>query len=82
MRIWNKIKNVMLSLTITMLYANWSIKELHKCDIVLMWIILVAVAIITFLLLREMDKQIMNMVLIERSKQKQIMRRSIFWKAV
>lgn len=57
MKIWNKCKDVMLTMTITALYANWSTKQLHECSTFMMWFILVAVAIITYLLIREANKQ-------------------------
>lgn len=55
MKIWNLLKNLMLTLSITMLYAIWSSKKLHEVSTIRMWVILIAVACIIFCLIRAVD---------------------------
>ena len=76
MRKWNVCKNVMLSLAITGLFANWSTKQLHECNIFLMWTILITVAVIAFLLLRESDKEFMKLDKERRKKRNEKIARS------
>lgn len=58
MKIWANVKNLMLSATVTMLYAIWSKEQLHEESLFMMWVILIAVFLIFFFLLRSIDKDV------------------------
>ena len=67
MKIANVIKNVMLTLSITMLYAIWSKEGLHEVSTLHMWAILILVALLIFHLLCVVDREVMR---IQRERKK------------
>ena len=58
MKIWRYCKNLMLSSTVTTLFAIWSKEQLHQESTFKMWVILIAVFMIFFMLLRSIDKEV------------------------
>ena len=58
MKIANVIKNVMLTLSITMLYAIWSKEGLHEVSTLHMWAILILVGLLIFHLLNVIDREV------------------------
>ena len=66
MKIWNIIKNVMLSSSVTLLYAIWSKEVLHEVSTIHCAVILASVFFIFYMLLREVDKELTK---IERRRQ-------------
>lgn len=68
MKLLNFFKNVALTLTTTELYCIWSKKELHEVSTAHMWMIIIAVAIIFFCLLRMIDKEVYRAYIILRKK--------------
>ena len=57
MKIWNVIKNVMLSSLITTLYAIWSKEVLHEVSTIHCVAIIVSVFFVFFMLLRAVDNE-------------------------
>lgn len=58
MRLWNMCKNIMLTLSITMLYAIWSKEGLHEVSTFHMWLILIAVGLLTLHLINVVDREL------------------------
>ena len=58
MKLWNIGKNLMLTLTLTMLYAIWSKDGLKECSDIHMWIILVLVGALIYHLLVFVDREV------------------------
>ena len=67
MKYWNFTKNIMLSLTITMLYALWSEEGLHEVSTIHMWAILVLVFFLVLHLIVWADRAL-RQIRIERAK--------------
>lgn len=61
MKVWRVFKNLMLSSTVTMLYAIWCKENLKAESTFTMWLILISVFLIFFMLLRSIDKEIRRM---------------------
>ena len=58
MKLWNVAKNIMLTLSITMLYAIWSKEGLEECSDIHMWVILILVGVLIFHLITFADREI------------------------
>ena len=58
MKIANYIKNAMISALIVVIYAMWSVKELHEVGTVTLWIILISVFLVAYNILCILDKEI------------------------
>ena len=61
MKIWNIVKNVMLSSSITTLYAIWSKEVLHEVSTIHCVLILLATFLILMGLLHTVDKDLQRL---------------------
>ena len=58
MKLWNVVKNLMLTLALTMLYAIWSKDGLEECSTIHMWLILILVGALIFHLIVFIDREV------------------------
>ena len=72
MKLWNICKNIMLTLSITMLYAIWSKEGLHEVSRFQMWTILIAVGLLVLHLLNMIDREIKKLMKERRKKNEKI----------
>ena len=72
MKFWNMGKNIMLTLSITMLYAIWSKEGLHEVSTLQMWTILIAVGLLVLHLLNMIDREIKKLMKERRKKNEKI----------
>lgn len=70
MKVWKFVKDVMLTLAITMLYAIWSKEGLHEVSTIHMWAILILVAILIYHLISFVNQEVRKLEK-ERRKKKQ-----------
>lgn len=68
-------KNIMLTLSITMLYAIWSKEGLHEVSTFQMWVILIAVGLLVLHLLNMVDRELRKLNR-ERKKKNEKIKRS------
>ena len=76
MRKWNLFKNVLLAITITMLYADWSKKGLHEVSTIHMWAILIMVGALILHLLVWIDREVRRIDKERREKRNEKIARS------
>lgn len=76
MRKLNAVKNVIITLMTTMLYAIWSTKELHELTALEMWAILIMFAILVLHLLVWTDREVIRVGRERRRKREKITRDS------
>ncbi len=70
MKVANIIKNIALTLTVTMLYAIWSKEGLHEVSTLHMWAILILVGVVFFHLLCVIDREIIRIQKERKKKSK------------
>ena len=72
MKKWSLAKSIMLSATITMLYAIWSKEGLHEVSTLHMWVILIAVFCLILHLFVWIDREVRRIQKTRRKKTKRI----------